>query len=254
MPITEEQDDKINDDLEKQIDDQHPDKTPDGDNSEKDKHGSEKSEDSKPYWEQKGFASEAEFVKSYDNAQSLIGTQGTELGELRKLKDPPAKEDTPENEPYDKYDPYDEDNAKYFQQKWAKEALVEQKTKEEADTQAANKEAARLKMVGKFIESHTGGDNPLTETKMKEVATFARDRGIYDLQDAFLVMNANNGTHSEDGKKSELGKQVNDLPHTLTDTGSSGKADHTVADLSQEDYEKLPADQREEALRNAPGG
>ena len=254
MPITKEQDEKITKGLEQQIEKENPELDPETGKPIKENPDPDKSKDSKPYWEQKGFASEEEFVKSYDSAQSLIGTQGTELGELRKLKEAPAKEEAPKKEPYDKYDPYDEDNARYFQQKWVKEAIEKQKTEEDAATQAATKEEARLKMVGKFIENHTGGDNPLTEDKMKEVATFARDRGIYDLQDAFLVMNAKNETHSESNAKSELGKQVNELPKTLTDTGSSGKADHTVADLSQDEYEKLPAETREDALRNAPGG
>lgn len=250
MPITQEENDKIQEGLEAQIEDQTPPEDSEKGNPKEDKTEVEESEESKPYWAQAGFKSEADFVKSYENAQSTIGKQGTELGELRaKVKAQP--EEKPVEEPEPEFDPYDKESLETHVERKVREAMEAKEAKRKADEEAARAEEDRLKMVGNFIQTH---QDELSEDKMKEVATFARDNKIYDLEHAYLVMNANNKTHSKPESKSELGKQVNELPNTLTDVGAGGKEEKTLADVSQDEWGSTPEEQRKAALRNAPSG
>ena len=249
MPITEKENDEIQEKLEKQIEDQTPEESQETDETKKEKSDTDDdSKQEKPWWEQRGFTSEEKAIESYDSAQSLIGTQGTELGELRKAKNQTSKEEKTD-EPYDKYDPYDEENAKYFQTKWAREAVEEQKTDDQKTATAEATEEKRLEMIGKFIKNHPKKN----KGDLEKVAQFAHDNGIYDLEHANTVMNANE-SHSEetdDSTKENRGKQINEIPATLSDTGGGGKKEKKYADATQSEWDDTPKEERVQALRDA---
>jgi len=252
MPITQEENDKIQENLEKQIEEQTPEETQETEETPKGESGTGNTEEVKPYWAQEGFKSETEFIESYKSAQSMIGRQATEIGDLRKATQEPPKEEKPE-EPFDEYDPYDEENAKYFQQKWARDA-VEDKNIEDSKAQAeVDAKESELKMIGKFVENHSEGtDNPLNGDQLKEVAQFARDNGIQHLEHAYTVMYTGKETHSRSQDTGQnRGKQISELPNTLSDTGGGGKKEKKYADMSQSEWSNTSREEREQALRDA---
>lgn len=245
MPITPEENDKIQEELEQQIAESvqtPPQETPD--KEVEDKQEPDNVEEPEPAWAQLGFKSLEAMVESYKNAQATIGKQGTELGELRKKVEAPPKVEKPEEEPYSEYDPYDPENVKYFNEKWAREALQKQKdedAKAEADRKA---EEQRLKMISSFVETHSD----LSEQETIKVAEYARDNGIANLNHAYIVMNAEK-PHSSEKDKSNLGQQIKDLPKTLTDTGTGGEREVSVSELSQDAWDNMPKAERERLLR-----
>jgi len=249
MPITEEENNEIQKKLEEQIEDEDSKKESDKDNPGEDNSSSDDdSKQDKTWWEQRGFASEEKAIESYDSAQSLIGKQGTELGELRKVKPAPAEEK--KEEPYDKYDPYDEDNAKYFQQKWAQEAVEKRETEKKANDSKVKAEEDRLEMIGDFIKNHPDK----SKADLEKVAQFAYKNGIYNLEHADTVMNANE-SHSKETDKVPNGKkkseQIKEQVDTLTDTGGGGKPEPKYADKTQSEWGNIPKEEREQALRDA---
>jgi len=245
MPITPEENDKIQEELEQQIAEsvqKPPQETPD--KEDEDKQEPDNADEPEPAWAQLGFKSLEAMVESYKNAQATIGKQGTELGELRKKVEAPPKVEKPEDEPYSEYDPYDPDNVKYFNEKWAREALAKQKAEDERIANEKASEEKRLKMIAGFIESHSD----LSERDTFAVAEYARDNGISNLEDAYIVMNAKK-QHSTPKEKSDLGKKVKDLPNTLTDSGTGGDREVSVSEISQEAWDNMPKAERDRLLR-----
>lgn len=249
MPITEEQNDKIQENLEKQITDKVQKESLDTqDKTLEENPDPEKPAETEPYWAQKGFKSEADFVKSYEHAQSTIGKQASELGDLRKLKDETAqaKPDKQEQPKYTEYDAYDPDNVKWHQEKWAREA-VEQREKEQAQLAQEQKQVEdRNTMIASFVSKH----RDLSDAEMEDVAKFARDRRIYDLEDAYAVMKIQ--TQSDDtgtdGVKSQK-SSISDLPQTLKDTGAGNDREVDAEDISNDDWGNLPKADRMKRLR-----
>jgi len=244
MPITEEENAKIQEELDKQIEDQNPVEEPEEAKPEEEETEIEDTEEQpKPYWELRGFKSESEFIKSFENAQSMIGKQATEIGELRKVKPTPEKEEeAPE------FDPYDKDNLETHVERKVREALEKAQREREASDSAAKAEEARLKMVGKFIEAHK---DELDQAKLESVAIYARDNGIRDLEDAYIVMNAKKPRSEEKKSESTKAKDINDLPNTLSDVGAAGKKDTSAETMTQAEYDALPDEKKEELKRNA---
>jgi hypothetical protein len=244
MPITEEENAKIQEELDKQIEEQTPVEEAEEAKPEEEQPAIEDTEEQpKPYWELRGFKSESEFIKSFENAQSMIGKQATEIGDLRsKVTATPVKE-----EAVPEFDPYDKANLETHVERKVREALEKATQEREARESSAKAEESRLKMVGKFIEAHK---DELDQAKLEAVAIYARDNGIRDLEDAYIVMNAKK-PRSEVKPVSTKAKDINDLPNTLADVGAADKKGDDVAAMSQEEYNKLPQDKREELLRNA---
>lgn len=244
MPITQEENDKIQEELESQIEDQTPDEDPEEDKPDQEEPEIEDTEEQpKPYWELRGFKSESEFIKSFENAQSMIGKQATEIGELRQK----TTQEKPVDEPEPEFDPYDKGNLETHVERKVREALEKATQEREANQAKAKAEEDRLKMVGKFIEAHK---DELDQAKLEAVAIYARDNGIRDLEDAYIVMNAKK-PRSEKKPESTKAKDIKDLPNTLTDVGAAGKKGDDVGAMSQEEYNALPAEKKEELLRNA---
>ncbi len=244
MPITPEEDQAADkeqlEEIEKKVQDTDPDNK---DTQEPEKPESDKADEDQPYWAQKGFKSEKAFVESYENAQKKIGEQGTELGQLRDIVREKPEEKAPEEDPYTEYDPYDAENVKWHQEKWARDAIEKQEA-EKAERQAAEKvERDRLKMIGDFIASH----KDLNEEAVKDVARFARDRGISQLEDAFIIMN-NEKTPSQEVSPPMNKQTLADLPETLDGEPSGGKGDRDADDLSNEEWSGLSSEERKKYL------
>lgn len=245
MPISREDNDKIQQDLEEQIAEKTGQAPAKPDKGEEGATG-EEAEEVKPYWAQAGFKDESAFVESFKHAQATISRQGEELGQLRKAKE---TQDKPKPEPdkpkYTEYDPYDEDNVRWHQEKWAREER-ERIAKEEAEarqTQAA--EQARMKMIGEFIKNH----EDMSEDEMKSVATFASQRGITNLEDALTVMNATK-TPQESQKAPDVDpRKVAALPKTLRNSGTGNDKEVTARDMSNQEWGDLPREERMKRLR-----
>ena len=158
------------------------------------------------------------------------------------------KEEAPKEEPPAEFDPYDEEKFdKYIEDRVARKIQEREKAKAEA-ARKEKAEADRLKMVAGFIENH----KDLGKSELEAVAVFARDHQIYDMEHAFLVMNADKSKLiDEPAPDKDLGKKVEELPVTLTDVGGGGKKDRGAEGMSQGEFENLSSEAREELLRNA---
>lgn len=245
MTITREENDEIQKELVEQIEEkvqkEHPEVKGDATEGEP---STEKTEETEPYWAQKGFKSEADFIKSYEHAQTTIGKQGSELGEIRKTLEElkPKAEEKPEKEPYTEYDELDPENVKYFTKKWAREEN-ERIRKEEEDRRAAeNAEEDHLKMISRFVKNH----EDLDREEAKDVAAFARNNGIFDLEHAYIVMNANK---SPEEVAATPPPNIKDIPPTLTGSGTGGNAERTADDFTQSEWDGLTNEEREQYLR-----
>jgi len=241
MPISQEENDKIQEDLEQQIEEQTPIEDPVKEKPGEGEPAIEDDETPKPYWAEKGFDSEESFVKSYDSAQSMIGKQATEIGDLRKTTEDPVKE-----KPEVEFDPYDEGNLNGHIEKRVHDAIEAQKKADNAHDAEIKTEADRLSMIGKFVESHKS----LSKTELETVAQFAVDNGIKQLEHAWTIMD-NNKPQAEAQKASGRGKNINDLPTTIADVGSGGKKEKKYSEASRQEWSSLSASEREDALRNA---
>ena len=259
MPITPEEDAQINDELgiadESEVEAEESEDTgseDSKDNQEADGDQPEQSSDEKPLWEERGFKSLDDMVKSYDNAQSLLARQGTELGELRKKVQPsePPKSDNSEEELIEEPDPYDTEAMK----KWAAQTVrlemkkAEAEAKAEADAKTRQENA--LKQAQSFIEKHT----ELDEAQIREVGDFAKRNSIPNLEHAHTLWLIEKGEYQQEAAPPPKPKEkVGDLPKTLSDSGGkAGSDDVSHENMTAADWAKLPEETRQQILMDVP--
>jgi|1_EtaG_2_1085319.scaffolds.fasta_scaffold01017_7 hypothetical protein len=200
------------------------------------------------------FASERD--KSYQNAQQLIGRQGTELGDLRQSVDKLSENlQSPQDETPDvQFDPYDSDSVKaYLDQEREKIVAdvmgqVDKKERERKETEARSME------VQQFIKA-----NPkLNDNDLSAIAKYGDERGVLRFEDAYKLKRyeemAKEFEDIKSQKEATKKEEASNAPQTLAGIGGSNKGDIDYDNLSPQEWNKLPSDVREKALMEASPG
>lgn len=182
-------------------------------------------------------------LQSFRDLQVLQGRQTTELGELRK-KVASVSEPEPEPEEELTYDPYDQDSV---------DTYIEKKVG--GIFKNMSQKAWEAQRVTTTLEKLKEGNPKMTDEDWMEVARFGDERGVRRFDDALYLMQkeAVLKEAKESGRKevlSELAKG-GELPPSLANKGTGGGQKRDAAyyeNLSQEDWDNLPEDERKHAM------
>lgn len=200
------------------------------------------------------FAGERD--KSYQNAQQLIGRQGSELGELRQSVDKLSENlQSPQDEtPEVQFDPYDAESVKtYFNQERKKIVAdvmgeVDKKERERKETEARSME------VKQFIKAHPD----LNDDDLSAIAKYGDERGVLRFEDAYRLKRYEDMEsrlkESESQKEAAKKEEASKAPQTLAGVGGSNKGDIDFDNLTAKEWNKLPSDVRKKALMDSPPG
>lgn len=177
-----------------------------------------------------------------ENLAAVLGRQGQELGELRKMIQGEKIEKAPELNP-----------TEYFDLETAKaiEKVAEQKAKAMLESYQARQEEARLR--NDFQGVYT--DYDVTEENLSDLAYYASSKGVTIRQAAETL--ATKGIIEKRTIKATPGKSpvdhLKNAPMAPKVSGAVGKGSTDPTRMSPEQWAALPADQREDYLRKASG-
>jgi len=200
------------------------------------------------------FASERD--KSYQNAQQLIGRQGTELGDLRQSVDKLSEslQSPQDDDPEVQLDPYDGDSIKAYLDKERKMIFsdvmgeIDKKERERKETEARSAE------VQQFMKSNPN----LNDEDLSAIAKYGDERGVLRFEDAYKLKRYKEMESKikdiESQKDAAKKEDVSNAPQTLAGIGGSNKGDIDYDNLSAQEWNKLPQDVRQNALMNASPG
>ena len=200
------------------------------------------------------FAGERD--KSYQNAQQLIGRQGSELGELRQSVDKLSESlQSPQDEtPEVQFDPYDAESVKSYLDQERKKIVadvmgqVDKKERERKQSEAMSIE------VMDFIQNHPD----LGDDDLNAIAKYGDERGVLRFEDAYRLkryeeMEAKvKGIESQ--KEAAKKEEATKAPQTRAGVGGSNKGDIDFDNLTAKEWNNLSEDVRQKALMEATPG